>query len=439
MVCQKHTQTLNNLLTTIVIQNAEQALRWLDSTYNGTVFISDDQVVAMAASKQIDRPEQADIVKKAVAIIAEERNSDALRAWATGTHDSWENDDLATAYSFFNIQDRASTLDPQVLETLVQVGINDDPSKEADYRRHFQVLLAHHAGRPRQVVEPDYHNPVGLNNMGNTCYLNSLLQFFYTVKPLRQLILEFPQHKIDLSARPYLSKTVDSQAIPKAVIQQSQDFAHELQGLFTDMATSPGPVVRPSWSLAAKLFERAPISGMNHRRSTIGGDLPNITSPTKSTMSIPVIDEVRADPGVFKNKTATSSAETLIDADPQSPDHDVMALDDDSTKDVQKESSKLQTDNASMDVDEAVPQLESEEEAPEPPPRPPPVPPRPMIGPLQLADSEHAHKDRISKAAAEEAAQQQDVDEAMGNVLFKLQCSVKDYQENGKLTDLINE
>jgi len=391
----------------------------------------------MAASKQADKPQEAETVKKAVLIIADERNSDALRAWTTGNQDHWETDHVAAAYTFFNIADRSSGIDPGVLETMVQVGINDDPSKEAEYRKHFQVLLTHHAGKPQQEPEADYNNPVGLNNMGNTCYLNSLLQFFYTVQPLRQLILQFPEHKIDLSAGSYHPKTVDSQTIPKAVVQQSQDFAQELRELFTDMATAPGPVVRPSWSLAAKLFERAPIAVMNHRRSTIGGEQPTITSPTKSTMSMPTVEELEAKSALYKNKTANSSAETLIDADPQTPDADVMVLDDETIQESPKETTASQTEKGSIDFDPL--QTLEEEEAPEPPPRPPPVPPRPIIGPLPLGESEHVNNDRISKAAAEEAAQQQDVDEAMGNVLFKLQCSIKDYQENGKQTDLINE
>lgn len=45
--------------------------------------------------------------------------------------------------------------------------------------------------------------PVGIVNVGNTCYLNSLLQFYFTVKPLRDAIL-FHEHETMVFQSPML-------------------------------------------------------------------------------------------------------------------------------------------------------------------------------------------------------------------------------------------
>lgn len=41
-------------------------------------------------------------------------------------------------------------------------------------------------------------NPPGLRNIGNTCYLNSLLQYFYSVRVVRDLVLNYDQVKLEL-------------------------------------------------------------------------------------------------------------------------------------------------------------------------------------------------------------------------------------------------
>lgn len=40
--------------------------------------------------------------------------------------------------------------------------------------------------------------PVGLLNIGNTCYLNSLLQYLFTVKAVREIIVNYENYKLEL-------------------------------------------------------------------------------------------------------------------------------------------------------------------------------------------------------------------------------------------------
>lgn len=41
--------------------------------------------------------------------------------------------------------------------------------------------------------------PVGLHNIGNTCYLNSLLQYLFTVKPIRDIVFNYDSLRLDLN------------------------------------------------------------------------------------------------------------------------------------------------------------------------------------------------------------------------------------------------
>lgn len=68
--------------------------------------------------------------------------------------------------------------------------------------------------------------PVGLDNIGNTCYLNSLLQYFYTVKPIRDMVIDFQNHRMTLNEEDIKKKIVGGRNVNKGEIIKALKSKH---------------------------------------------------------------------------------------------------------------------------------------------------------------------------------------------------------------------
>ncbi|KNC98817.1 ubiquitin-specific protease UBP2 [Spizellomyces punctatus DAOM BR117] len=78
--------------------------------------------------------------------------------------------------------------------------------------------------------------PAGMQNIGNTCYLNSLLQLYFTIRPLRDAVIDFK------------SETFNGEQEQKR--QRSAEFVQQLQRLFTDLIWTDTASVEPPKRLA---------------------------------------------------------------------------------------------------------------------------------------------------------------------------------------------
>jgi ubiquitin carboxyl-terminal hydrolase 25/28 len=64
--------------------------------------------------------------------------------------------------------------------------------------------------------------PIGLQNIGNTCYLNSLLQYYYTVKVIREVVMNFDQYRMNLTSGELATKRVGGRKISQSEIIKAQ-------------------------------------------------------------------------------------------------------------------------------------------------------------------------------------------------------------------------
>lgn len=68
--------------------------------------------------------------------------------------------------------------------------------------RHLHGVDASDATNGSTTTESkavNFNLPVGLHNIGNTCYLNSLLQYLFTVNPIRDIVLNYDNFRLDLT------------------------------------------------------------------------------------------------------------------------------------------------------------------------------------------------------------------------------------------------
>ncbi|KAI0381368.1 cysteine proteinase [Hypomontagnella monticulosa] len=106
----------------------------------------------------------------------------------------------------------------------------------------------HASPRPAMFVD----TPPGLKNIGNTCYLNSLLQYFYNVKVVRDLVLNFDQIKLDLDEETVAQRRTGGNGtsvnLEEAIV--ARQFVEMLQGLFADLQSTTEIAAQPSQKLA---------------------------------------------------------------------------------------------------------------------------------------------------------------------------------------------
>lgn len=197
----------------------------------------------------------------------------------------------------------------------------------------------------------DFTTPVGLHNIGNTCYLNSLLQYLFTVKPVRDIVFNYDNVKLALTDESISSRLLGGNKMQmdrgEAVVAQackSLQFsgkqrriscfreltklpvAKELSELFKNLMASKHAATKPSQRLAnAVLLSthtllRNPQSSAEPSNGTDPPPLPERPYPTPplsksiedvedvemtglTEISVPEIAETASDP----------SSMTLID------------------------------------------------------------------------------------------------------------------------------
>lgn len=282
----------------------------------------DEFVITLYTSKVVESPAQIETAQKALQMIANERQSIPLQAYIANNYTGDISNmkmDLAQAYETLGVDDR--TMESENLYMVYTVRLDESPGDAARFQQAIRVI-AEETNDPflkaqfdealpniqtHSTTQNKLFEPVGLENIGNTCYLNSLLQWLYTMLPVRKVVLEYEQkYKREGGAERAEGKRIGQRAITNKDIETAQSFVPELAMLFNKMMYAPTQHVGYTYDLAKLTLEtkEAQTALRTGRRSS------TVTSRRMTLGTIdsrPVLGPLPPPEAIFESATMTES------------------------------------------------------------------------------------------------------------------------------------
>lgn len=201
-----------------------------------------------------------------------------------------------------------ATIWPQIFEAARA----DKPSEQTERAiSAVQQALAGPSSASNTAHSPETW-PVGLVSHGNTCYLNSLLQYYFSLKPLRDIVIDYDHYKMDTTKSQDKLERVGQRRVSTKEIQGGQKFADELRHLFERMIKDRGPAVKPEQDLVCRAF-------LDPR------DFAELEEQRKASES--AIDDSVAANGIDENKPASDAGQSRASSATLQADEDAQKAD----------------------------------------------------------------------------------------------------------------
>jgi len=446
---------LRNSLTTLANQRSSDKLKRylkyeslpLNQAYDVLDIDStvDDDVVSTAAIvKKVDSPNEAGLVDRALLTIATERKSfTLLDQLEKEKHDLYEPMTFKEACEYLGVDELAN--DFQAI-TIFQMG-------NGEIRTARNALRTIGKTRNSKLIDsflktglidhnslPAENWPVGLNNIGNTCYLNSLLQYYFSIKPFRDFALEF--RDVYEGQDIYKNRRIGGRLVGDSEVIRAFQFVYQLRDLFYDQIHSNKRCITPKKELAYLAFlpavEAVDFGADGNAKGDKDGEDNEDDLKKPSTNEVYNKGANKDDAILIQSSSTVNESEHKPNGELNNEEYDLIDLseqedDDDNNDDVVMVDSTTQKKNdpitpisrdegvSDLDTDKTMVEAEDDQSKDEAgTKRPEPTPEEK----LRIA-TRAAKISETQMETAYEIGRQQDVTECIGNVLSQVEAALK--------------
>jgi len=198
-------------------------------------------------------------VIRALKVISSHRKGDYVLEAAAANMESGGDQTLSISDAYNRLQIGDRNVPDETVLTYYQSLSGDAPagSKDSytealraialDRSSTFLLMKLDNPDADVRATRTTSDEPVGLENIGNTCYLNSLLQFYYTIKPVRDVVMNFEAYRVDPDDREISTgkKRVGGRVVDRAEVVKAQRCMYSPHLCFRFLiASSRGRVAR---------------------------------------------------------------------------------------------------------------------------------------------------------------------------------------------------